>query len=946
VSDGLLFDLGLGTKTARAEMKALVADFQKQLDSLTYNPRAKSGGKSEVKSEAEKLIASEEKARKQIEKIIADSWTQVINTETMMGRKLIAEREQLLDKLQSMKGLYVDQPDAFKRFASQQVTQYKSDLTTDAASDRADMTRRAAELRGEEAHVNRLYEIRANALYRIEQLEFSSGTNLTSQKQQIENRLKQISMMGTNARLSDVTREVNGIIAGAQRAARARETAAGGGVNGKSLQYVFQAQQAIEDFSYAGLRGASNNIALMASQLGGAGGLIALLGITAVQLGPLIAGLQDTSKESENFAKRVEALNKGLVDLAQVDTTSGWRKFDSKDLVKSADDMKKAVADARQELTDLGTTKVNLDWLKQQFEIVGRLGKQINSLPGGQGNQDYSALQAQIATIRDRIREVWPEWNGIFGTTKEIEKTIADINTKLNENEVATQKGKAALNDMLPILQQRLELMKKVTAIEEQAGLARGQAFVAYSDSENTADKNMIRKLEADKQHWERVANDALKAGDMVGFNAAATKAREAANDAQKLRDLVEAVKRAEQEQLDQARDALRLQKEKNAEKERELRTAEELMKTLEREARAQRVDSATSDIDTRQGMANNMLNKMKERDQQLISMSPNQDWQKAATYQMNAYYDAMQARQDRYFAREKEMQLQSKADAAAATDPKEQRQYLEDLQRHQQQQAMNARTPQEAQYWYNKSLQTQKMIEESFAKQKQQQQEKIDGIRNEIKSVEDLERRVEELSDEIRGIPKLDLQDPATLQYLSQVKAELREIIMLKQQAEMKGGSGGGAGGGNPFGGFDWGGNGGSPFGGFGGGSNPFAGMDWGNPMWGGQHPQSQGSPTNIGPDGDVSWPLPSSPPGGWGFGGAMTSGLTMPQSFTTQSMQGSHQSMPQGAFGGGNGTQFNSQTSIGNMPIYLSGGNFNMNDIANSARMQANNALLRRGL
>ena len=46
--------------------------------------------------------------------------------------------------------------------------------------------------------------------------------------------------------------------------------------NQRIQQSVLMVQQAVEDFSFAGFRGASNNIAMLASMLGGPAGLIAL----------------------------------------------------------------------------------------------------------------------------------------------------------------------------------------------------------------------------------------------------------------------------------------------------------------------------------------------------------------------------------------------------------------------------------------------------------------------------------------------------------------------------------------------------------------------------------------------------------------------------------------------------------------------------------------------
>lgn len=52
---------------------------------------------------------------------------------------------------------------------------------------------------------------------------------------------------------------------------------------GRAVSNMFQVQQAFEDYQYAGLRGAANNIAMMAANLGGPAGIVALVGIMGAQ---------------------------------------------------------------------------------------------------------------------------------------------------------------------------------------------------------------------------------------------------------------------------------------------------------------------------------------------------------------------------------------------------------------------------------------------------------------------------------------------------------------------------------------------------------------------------------------------------------------------------------------------------------------------------------------
>lgn len=68
---------------------------------------------------------------------------------------------------------------------------------------------------------------------------------------------------------------------------------------GRAVSNMFQIQQAFEDAQYAGLRGAANNIAMMAANMGGSGGIIALGAIMGAQAATSL-GLWDSLNESLN----------------------------------------------------------------------------------------------------------------------------------------------------------------------------------------------------------------------------------------------------------------------------------------------------------------------------------------------------------------------------------------------------------------------------------------------------------------------------------------------------------------------------------------------------------------------------------------------------------------------------------------------------------------------
>lgn len=63
----------------------------------------------------------------------------------------------------------------------------------------------------------------------------------------------------------------NGSIAGGRR----------GGMRGRGAEFIFQGQQLIEDASFAGWWGISNNLAFMGSMMGGPAGIAVVLGVAA-----------------------------------------------------------------------------------------------------------------------------------------------------------------------------------------------------------------------------------------------------------------------------------------------------------------------------------------------------------------------------------------------------------------------------------------------------------------------------------------------------------------------------------------------------------------------------------------------------------------------------------------------------------------------------------------
>lgn len=945
----LEYELSIGRKLAMAGITDFVKEAQRELDKLKVDPYVSSSkSKSANKSGPNDMLKMFEDEERKRQKILKDSLNQIELIEIQMGRKLIEERRKTINELKALSADPSITPEQYRRNSALMVGQYRSDLTTDAASDRDEMSRRERELRDAQHYSERKYEIHQNALYRIEQIERSSGANLTRERQALETRIQSIIENSGGRRLSTINRIINGEIAAFNRLARSQQS---GGVSGKNLQYVFQAQQAIEDFSYAGLRGASNNIALMASQLGGPAGLIALLGISAVQMGPMIAKLLDYSDATDISAQRTKSLNRSLADLLQVDTGNWWNDGKIEQSTQAVQKYQEAIE----------ATRNKLDSMKQSEQKWQNAAGLLNSLTAARkhfwvmaaseaGSEELETQKRYINEIKQQILALYPAWNGQLETEEQINDVLKEIEEKLKTAPAEQAKLNKELQKQLEVEKQIVRERERRDKVQSRLGFDGTKDKFEPEDANEDANKKMLRKKEKDIKYWTDIANRAAELGNEQSAQDARDTANRLKTEYEAIKRAMEAVKDAQAEQLDTARDELRAAKERNAEAEQRLKHEQAISKEIENEHRRQRISNASDQLDTQQGMSNNALNRMKERDMRLVSMSPNQDWQRLMTHQIDQYYDHLQSRSDRFFAQQKNQQLQANAQAAAASgDHKESRSYLEQLKSHQQQQAMNARTPQEAQFWYNKSLETQKRIEESFQKQKAQQQEKIAGIREEIKSVEDLEKRVEQLSDKLRNTPKLDMQNPAVLAFLDNVDQKLQNILNKQQQMQQNaGGGGGGPIGTGPVGGWGaFGGAGGNLFGG----GNPFGNVDWNGGIFGsGYHGAPSDSDLFVGGGGDnIDWnhqfwgggAIPGGGPvGGWGLGG-MSAGAPVPESGMTAALAG----LPSPFSNyGGQSIVNNQNVSIGNMPIQISS-SFDLNSVHASARHAASNNLLRRG-
>ncbi|MCA9108549.1 MAG: hypothetical protein KDA52_01265 [Planctomycetaceae bacterium] len=136
---------------------------------------------------------------------------------------------------------------------------------------------------------------------------------------------------------------------------------------------LFQVQQAVEDYSFAGMRGAANNVALLSAQMGGPTGLIALSGLTAYGLYGIVKAAHDVGNTSESEARRVSKLTDELIRLRQIRGNRGeaGREFSPlrSDSLLAGERLKFSAASS----AELSNRQSEANQLQSNIDLINRL---------------------------------------------------------------------------------------------------------------------------------------------------------------------------------------------------------------------------------------------------------------------------------------------------------------------------------------------------------------------------------------------------------------------------------------------------------------------------------------------------------------------------------------------------------------------------------------------
>ncbi len=649
--------------------------------------------------------------------------------------------------------------------------------------------------------------IRQQSLQRIQQIEQRSLLNVSQMRDAAEARITAITEAGSTQRINTIRTEVEREIQAYRRAAAAGDTivretrnlrSGSGGVNA-----VFQIQQAIEDFSYAGIRGASNNVAFLASQMGGPAGLIALIGLMGVTLAPAIAKTVGFSEAVADADNRLAGFNDSLLELTRFDLE---QELDFSKPIQSLDEMNKLIEkrqDLQRDLANVQFTTVSDRELSSVLLKVQDLLEKRKQLEGWggffAGGQDPGTRSVWLDHIRQKLPELRAEleriaplvdWSRAFNAAdplKAVSDALDAVNQRLDESH-----GKQAV--LLRDIQQQLKFEQQRQAEFDKAervradfrhkmGLQDNEKFDAgfFRDTviENDPMKRRIALLEREIQRVVSEIEKTEKLGD-VDRSPLRFKLADLMQQKEALEAAPKALADAEREALRVSKEQLRTYEQRNDAIRNEIKQHDELIKQLKEESQQQRLGFAESGFGTLKSMSANKNNWQAEQVKKAMGLhlSPNQDYVNYWSGFIDNYFNKVTQYETAFLNKAQDKFLSAQATAAGKSGNYEsQRDILGKLQSHQLQMASSATNPYEANMWFIRAQQTQQMIEESYKKQQDYEAKKIQNLHEQIKSLQDLENKVKNLEVAIEDLPQIDIKDPTLIPWLQEVQNRINAL-------------------------------------------------------------------------------------------------------------------------------------------------------------------------
>lgn len=679
--------------------------------------------------------------------------------------------------------------------------------------------------REQKASVARIEHLKQSSYDKLARMELASSVSISDIRQRAEVRIASIMENSGNLQFGEVQRQVNREIALYKSAAKERTSfltsSRQTGGSGRALMVAFQTQQMVEDFSYAGLRGAGNNAAFMAASLGGPAGLIALIGLMGATLTPTVAKLLGFGDATNMAASETDRLNESVADLLQNDW-SQW--YHSGEFLSPEDIEKKRVG--------IGGLKNELNGLRLDYQnlvdVRDRLNHLDKQLPGFIrffAETDAAGFPGPLADVENvqkfrellqsevkSLKTIAPDvnWDAIlnfdgFNPQAVIEK----INKALLENQAAQEGLAKTIRQSSDALKDAdiaaSNLLAKQKDIRAAFGLMEGQSYSsAYVESLMYDDESKIRLNQIKEQI--RILEGKIQAaqslGDIDGADQADGQIRKLIREQRTLTDAAEALKDAEKEALESAKEKLRTAEQQNKEYEREIDQIKKVIDKLKEAKAESKLEFGVSSFDTGRSMSKNKNNFFADYWKKYygVDQSPNEHYKQLVGGKIDSYFNAVAEAEEKALNKQQVKFLKDQANAAGkAGDFDQQKSILEKLQSFQMSQAGSAKNPWEAQQWLDAAHQTQAEILALYDKQAAAEAKKLDNLKGQIESVFELKSAIEELEKAAKDVPQVDLKDPALIPWLIEVEERLKRLKALGGGGQFPNAPMGGFGGNTP---------------------------------------------------------------------------------------------------------------------------------------------------
>lgn len=347
-----------------------------------------------------------------------------------------------------------------------------------------------------------------------------------------QKRLIEIQREMGNMRLVDMRRlmEIENVMFARHMQKQAQQkqkyTLFGTSFTNKTNQNFFMFQQAIEDFQYAGMRGASNNLAMMASTMGGKGGLIALgtvLGITVLPTIAKATGL--VSEEFMDATKAIERVNNSL------DRFMNFRKSvfeDSRSKATHGRGLGSMLGDISGGRQDLNFINAETELLRERKALIEGFYRARGAMSsalmlGDVEGVDYRAAAKQLEGMKQALKErhgmsdadladmEGTGFRGIFtdsaesGVIDPVKERLADLEMEAKLQEKLLQKAKERIGIQARLNRQQAEMDR---SLEKQFDTERGINDRSLQGRSSKGYSNLLDDIQFRRSMWLQEVRD------------------------------------------------------------------------------------------------------------------------------------------------------------------------------------------------------------------------------------------------------------------------------------------------------------------------------------------------------------------------------------------------------------------------------------------------------